>query len=302
MGAGRRRGYTSMTPASGLGARHERRSRAAGRAPGPPGRAARPSTRSPPRSSAAAMETVCFEMATYVSRTATTPILNQSQRAQRHHPRRPGPPRRAVGRHPAVHAHVDAAGALRARVPRRRRVPRGRRVRRQRPVPRRRPPPRLQRLRARLRRRPGHRRAPHGAHRVDPVPPRRHRRRRARRLQRHRHRHLGRGRALAGRQGHRPRRRAPRRPLRAAGQQPPPRLHRRPARADRRRPARRPTASATSSTATASHTVEAVGRLHDRLRGPPLPRGGRARGPTASTRPTPTSTTTRSATPTSTCT
>ena len=25
-----------------------------------------------------AMETVCFEMATYVSRTATTPILNQS--------------------------------------------------------------------------------------------------------------------------------------------------------------------------------------------------------------------------------
>lgn len=24
------------------------------------------------------METVCFEMATYVSRTATTPILNQS--------------------------------------------------------------------------------------------------------------------------------------------------------------------------------------------------------------------------------
>ena len=25
-----------------------------------------------------AMETICFEMATYVSRTATTPILNQS--------------------------------------------------------------------------------------------------------------------------------------------------------------------------------------------------------------------------------
>ena len=128
---------------------HERRSRAARRPPGPPRRPTRPSTRSPPRSSAVGMETVCFEMATYVSRTATTPILNQSQRAQRHDPRRPGPPRRAVGRHPAVHAHVDAAGALRARLPRRRRVPRGRRVRGQRPVPRRRPPPRLQRVRAR---------------------------------------------------------------------------------------------------------------------------------------------------------
>ena len=45
-----------------------------------------------------------------------------------------------------------------------------------------------------------------------------------------------------------------------------------------------------------------VGRLHDRLRGPPLPRGGHARGPTACTRPTRTSTTTRSATPTCTCT
>ena len=43
-------------------------------------------------------------------------------------------------------------------------------------------------------------------------------------------------------------------------------------------------------------------RLHDRLRGPPLPRGSHAPGPTASTRPTRTSTTTRSATPTCTST
>ena len=45
-----------------------------------------------------------------------------------------------------------------------------------------------------------------------------------------------------------------------------------------------------------------VRRLHDRLRGPPLPRGGRGSGPTASTRPTCTSTTIRSAIPTSTST
>ena len=67
---------------------------------------------------------------------------------------------------------VDAAGAVRHRVPRRRAVPR-RRDRRQRPVPRRRAPPRLQRVRAGLR--PRRRRA--AADRVDPVPPRRHRRR-----------------------------------------------------------------------------------------------------------------------------
>ena len=87
-----------------------------------------------------------------------------------------------------------------------------------------------------------------------------------------------------------------------AGQQPHPELHRRPARADRRRAARRRSASARSSTATAPTTVEESRRLHDRLRGPPLPRGGRRSGPTACTRPTRTSTTTRSATPTSTCT
>ena len=118
--------------------------------------------------------------------------------------------------------------------------------------------------------------AAHGADREHPVPPRRHRRRRARRLQRHRQRHLGRGRALAGREGHRPRRRAARRAVRAAGQQPHPELHRRPARADRRRAARRAAGSARSSTATAPTTVEESRRLHDRLRGPPLPRGGRA--------------------------
>ena len=49
-------------------------------------------------------------------------------------------------------------------------------------------------------------------------------------------------------------------------------------------------------------TVEESRRLHDRLRGPPLPRGGRGVARRRRTRPTRTSTTTRSATPTSTCT
>ena len=172
------------------------------------------------------------------------------ERTQRHHPRRQGKAGRPLGRHPAVHAHLDPARALRPRLPGPGRVPRRRRVLRQRSVPRRRAPPRLQRLRARVRRRPGDRRAAHGADRVDPVPPRRHRRRGARRLQRHRQRHLGRRRALAGREGRRSRGRAPRRALRAGHQQPPARLHRRPARPDRRRAARQHTASATSSTAT----------------------------------------------------
>ena len=99
------------------------------------------------------METVCFEMAEYVSRTATTPILNQSNE-------RNATVLDAHGRLAALSVGIPQfmltstlAGALRARVPRRRGVPRGRRVRRQRPVPRRRPPPRLQRLRARVRRR-----------------------------------------------------------------------------------------------------------------------------------------------------
>ena len=50
---------------------------AAGRPPGPPRR--RTPTVDPVTAEVirGAMETVCFEMATYVSRTATTPILNQ---------------------------------------------------------------------------------------------------------------------------------------------------------------------------------------------------------------------------------
>ena len=75
---------------------------------------------------------------------------------------------------------------------------------------------------------------------------------------------------------HRPRRRAARRAVRAAGEQPHPELHRRPARADRLRAARRAAARRASSTATASTTVEESRRLHDRLRGAALPRGGRA--------------------------
>ena len=114
-----------------------------------------------------------------------------------------------------------------------------------------------------------------------PVPPRRHRRRRARRLQRHRQRHLGRGRALAGRQGHRPGRRAPRRALRAAGQQPPARLHRRPARPDRRGPARRGPPRR-DHRPPRHRRGRGVGRLHDRLRRPALLARRSRPGPTAS--------------------
>ena len=95
------------------------------------------------------METICFEMATYVSRTATTPILNQSNE-------RNATILDAQGRLAALSVgipqfmlSIDAAGAVRARVPRGRAVPR-RRARRERPLPRRRPPPRLQRVRARV--------------------------------------------------------------------------------------------------------------------------------------------------------
>ena len=103
------------------------------------------------------------------------------------------------------------------------------------------------------------------------MPPRRHRRRGARRLQRHRRRHLGRRRALAGREGDRPRGRAPRRALHAPGEQPHPRLHRRPARADRRRAARCATPHRDPRAPRRRHGRR-VGRLHDRLRGAPVPR------------------------------
>ena len=77
--------------------------------------------------------------------------------------------------------------------------------------------------------------------------------RRARRLQRDGHRHLGRGRALARHQGARPRGGAPRRPLRPAGQQPARRVSRRHPGPDRRGqagggPPGRSWSSATAST------------------------------------------------------
>ena len=58
------------------------------------------------------------------------------------------------------------------------------------------------------------------------------------------------------REGDRPRRRAARRAVRAAGQQPHPELHRRPARADRRRAARRATGSASMIDRYGAGTVE----------------------------------------------
>ena len=185
------------------------------------------------------METVCFEMAAYVSRTATTPILNQSNE-------RNATILDAQGRLAALSVGIPQF-MLTSTLP----------VRfaleflgvdefREGDVFVANDPyhggghlPDYNVFAPVFADDPAHRHAAHGADREHPVPPRRHRRRRARRLQRHRHRHLGRGRALAGREGDRPRRRAPRRALRAAGQQPHPELHRRPARADRRRAARR---------------------------------------------------------------
>ena len=160
-----------------------------------------------------AMETICFEMATYVSRTATTPILNQSNERNatildaqgRLAALSVGIPQFMLTSTLPVRFALDFLGADEFRegdvfvandpyhggghlpdynvfAP----------VFADDPA------------------RPGA--AAHGADREHPVPPRRHRRRRARRLQRHRHRHLGRGRPLAGAEGHRPRRRAARRP------------------------------------------------------------------------------------------
>ncbi len=150
------------------------------------------------------------------------------QRAQRDDPRRARRARRALGRHPAVHAQLHAAGALRDRVLQGRGAERGRRAGRERSLSRRRTPARLQRVRTRGRRRRAR------ADRVDPVSSRRHRRRYAGRLQRRGDRHLGRGCALPGREALRPRRRAPRHHLPAQGEQPHAHVHRRPARAGRR--------------------------------------------------------------------
>ena len=161
-----------------------------------------------------AMETICFEMATYVSRTATTPILNQSNE-------RNATILDAQGRLAALSVGIPQF-MLTSTLPVRFALEflgvdefhegdvfvandpyhGGGHL------------PDYNVFAPVFADDPEHRRASHGAHREHPVPPRRHRRQRARRLQRDRQRHLGRGRALAGREGDRPGRRASRRALR----------------------------------------------------------------------------------------
>ena len=242
-----------------------------------------------------AMETVAYEMATHVSLVGHHADPEPEQRAQRDHPRRARRAGGALGRDPAVHALLDPARALRARVLQGGGAERRRRAGRQRSLPRRRPPAGLQRLRAGG----GGRRA--GADRLDPVSPRRHRRRHARRLQRRGDRHLGGGRALPRAQALRPRRRAPRPHLHAEGEQPHADLHRRPARAGRRGPARRE-APEGDHRALRRPRREGGRRSLDRVRGAPLPRGGGVLAGRQSTRRTPGSTTIRSAIRTSTST
>ena len=132
------------------------------------------------------------------------------------------------------------------------------------------------------------------ADRVDPVPPRRHRRRHAGRLQRRRARHLGRGRALPGGEALRPRRRAARR-RRTCSQ------------VNNRTPTflgdlRAQVGAAQLGARRLAGDRRALRRRRGARRVPSTrsstPSGASARrwraGPTASTRPTPTSTTTRS--------
>ena len=219
------------------------------------------------------METVCFEMANYVSRTATTPILNQSNERNatildargRLAALSVGIPQFMLTSTLPVRFALDFLGADEFRegdvfvandpyhggghLP-------------------------DYNVFAPVFATDESRHPAHGADRLDPVPPRRHRRRRARRLQRHRHRRVGRGRALAGGQGGRPGRGAPRHPLHAAGQQPPARLPGRHPGPDRRRPARGAAPAGDHRPPRRAHRG-GVGRLHDRLRRPPLPRGGR---------------------------
>ena len=219
------------------------------------------------------METICFEMAVYVSRTATTPILNQSNE-------RNATILDAQGRLAALSVGIPQF-MLTSTLP----------VRfaleflgvdefREGDVFVANDPyhggghlPDYNVFAPVFARRPGDGGAAHGAHREHPVPPRRHRRRRARRLQRHRQRHLGRGRALAGGEGRRPRRRAARRALRAADQQPHP---------DYIGDLRAQIGAAQLAVQRlgdvldryGASTVEESRRLHDRLRGAALPRGG----------------------------
>ena len=98
-----------------------------------------------------AMETVAYEMATHVSLTATTPILNQSNERNATILDGARRARRALGRHPAVHAVARRCRcASRSSSSRQDGLNDGRRAGRERSLPRRRPPARLQRVRARL--------------------------------------------------------------------------------------------------------------------------------------------------------
>ena len=158
----------------------------------------RQSIRSRPRSFAARWRRVCYEMATHVSLTATTPILNQSNE-----------------RNATILDGRGALAALSVGIPQfmlsstlpvrfaleffgADGLARRRRAGRQRSVPRWRPPARLQHLR------PGLCRRRAGSDRVDPVSPRRHRRRHAGWLQRRCAGHLGRRGSFPGGQDLRP--------------------------------------------------------------------------------------------------
>ena len=240
-----------------------------------------------------AMETVCFEMATYVSRTATTPILNQSNE------------RNATildqhGRLAALSVGIPQF-MLSSTLPVRLAIEffeddlrSGRRDRGERPLPRRRPPAGLQRVQPGVRRRRGA-----GAVRLHPVPPRRHRRRDGRGVQRLRQGHLERGHPLPDPQDHRRRHGAAGRRPDDAGQQPVGRLRRRSPLPGGRGPARGRAAARRSSTTTAPTWCARpwTGRS-------PMPAGASPRrsppGPTGPTRPTSTSMPTRQGTATST--
>ena len=243
-----------------------------------------------------AMETVCFEMATYVSRTATTPILNQCNERNatildaqgRLAALSVGIPQFMLVEHPAGPLRASSSSATSCK--------------------------------------PGDvivANDPYhgGGHlpdfnvfapvfdddgellliAVDPVPPRRHGRGHRRRLQHLGQGHLDRRDALPAPQDHRRRQGAPGRRPDHAGQQPARRLHRRPPLPGRRSPARRRPAAESWSTRYGADAVRAAVDSHDRRRPPPLLATRSAAGPTAPTRPTSTSTPTRRATTTSTC-
>ena len=242
-----------------------------------------------------AMETVCFEMATYVSRTATTPILNQSNERNatildaegRLAALSVGIPQFMLSSTLPVRFAIDFFGDE------------------------------LKPGDVIVANDPYH----GGGHlpdfnvfapvfddegdaaagRLHSVPPRGHRRGRAGRLQHHGQGRVQRGHALPAAEDHRRRARAPGRHPDHAGQQPARRLHRRPPLPGRRGPARRGPAAGARRPLGRRHRP---GRRHPHHRRRPQPvlRGDRAAGPTGPTRPTSTSTATRRATRTCTST